>query len=201
MNTRQWLVWHLSCLQRFPLVVACDLDVRLLLQHTNSMKHTTREVIYITLFSLFSFSASAQEEAKFVIGPALGRDVDAFAKVFHIDLTKPDITEGAPEKPTGYIWFRDVATLGQVKLRHVTENPFVLYLAVRFPDAKVTTWQAAFEKLGLSTEARVSEQGDNFVSISFPTENGRVCEAWFYRTDPEQNTKLPMIEFVIKEKK
>ncbi len=166
------------------------------------MKLPLSKALLVPLLTLLSF-ASFADETKFAIGPALGKDTDAFAKAFGVELNKPTHTEGSPQKPTGYIWFADVPQLGNLMVRRVTKDDFAVFIAVRFSDQQVTTWQIAFQKLGLQTEGKVgkkSEEEDS-VSITFPTENGKSCEAFFYKTDPyaapAAKTKAPTITFTI----
>ena len=157
------------------------------------MKITFFARLFVGLLSLIA-STSIAAESKFIVGPALGKDPEAFAKVFAIELKKPAISDST----VGDIWFAPVAQLGQLKVRRAAKQDFAMYVAIRFTDHKVTTWQKAFEKLGLATEGKLPEQTKDSVSITFPTENGKSCKANFYLKDPEGQTKDPMIEFVVK---
>ena len=68
------------------------------------------------------------------------------------------------------------------------EDGAIKHMKVWFTDKTISTWQAAFAKLGIPSEGVKEEQKENYVAVTLAPIGGKAWRGYFYakHSDDEQ---------------
>ena len=145
--------------------------------------------------SLFLAVSAIAAEKTVEIGSVLGKDADAYAKALDVGFTVKSYESARPgdQGLNYYARNAEVPGLGTISLStdNGKKDGAIQNIEVYFTDKKITTWQAAFSKLGISSKP---VKGDtNVERLTLPPIGGRTWIAAFYAKGRENSEGQPTL--------